>query len=139
MGIEANIRIVDVSQYINRLRDFDFDMVVSSFGQSSSPGNEQREFWGSYNADMKGSRNIIGIKNPVIDALIEKIIEAPSRQELVYRTRALDRVLQWNYYVIPQFHSTSYRIAYKPFFGMPKTRPLYDIGFDTWWVKEPTK
>ncbi|WP_075179046.1 extracellular solute-binding protein [Neptunomonas phycophila] len=139
MGIEANIRIVDVSQYINRLRDFDFDMVVSSFGQSSSPGNEQREFWGSYNADMKGSRNIIGIKNPVVDALIEKIIEAPSRQELVYRTRALDRVLQWNYYVIPQFHSTSYRIAYKPFFGMPKTRPLYDIGFDTWWVKEPTK
>jgi len=139
MGIEANIRIIDVSQYINRLRDFDFDMVVSSFGQSSSPGNEQREFWGSYNANVTGSRNIIGIQNPVIDALIDKVIQAPNREQLVYRARALDRVLQWNYYVIPQFHSTSYRVAYKPIFGMPKTRPLYDIGFDTWWIKEPMK
>jgi microcin C transport system substrate-binding protein len=137
MGIEANIRIVDVSQYINRLREFDYDMIVGSFPQSNSPGNEQRDYWGSYNADTPGSRNLVGIKNPVIDELIESLIRCPSREQLVMRTRALDRVLQWNYYVIPQYHSTEYRIAYKPKFGRPETLPLYSLGFDAWWVKEP--
>lgn len=136
MGIEANIRIVDVSQYINRLRAFDFDMVVGSFGQSSSPGNEQFEYWGSNNAQQPGSRNLIGIENPVIDKLIELIIQAPDRKQLVLRSRALDRVLQWNYYVIPQFHSRSYRIAYKNMFAYPAITPMFDLGFDTWWVEQ---
>ena len=136
LGVDVSIRVVDVSQYINRLRAFDFDMVVGSFGQSSSPGNEQREFWGSYNADKPGSRNIIGIQSPAIDTLIELLIKAPNREQLVLRTRALDRVLQWNHYVIPHFHSRSDRIAYKNKFDFPKIRPDYDLGFDTWWVKE---
>ncbi|HEY5716978.1 MAG TPA: extracellular solute-binding protein [Motiliproteus sp.] len=135
LGIDMNIRIVDVSQYINRLRGFDFDMVVYSYGQSNSPGNEQRDFWHSEMADLSGSRNLMGIKNPAVDALIDQIIAAPDREQLVLRIRALDRVLQWNHYVIPQFHIDSYRIAYWDKFEMPATRPLYGLGFDTWWLK----
>lgn len=135
LGIKANIRIVDASQYISRLRAFDFDMIISTFPQSASPGNEQREFWGSANADQPGSRNLIGIKNPAIDALIEKVIEAPSRDALVTATRALDRVLQWHHYVIPQYHNRIYRIAYRNIFGFPEQRPTYGLGFDTWWIK----
>lgn len=136
MGITATIRVVDVPQYINRLRDFDFDMVVGSFAQSASPGNEQREFFGSYNADQQGSRNLVGIKNPVVDALIEKIISAPSREELVISARALDRVLQWNYYVIPHYHSRADRVAFRSKLAYPDVRPQYGLGFDTWWVKD---
>lgn len=136
LGVDASIRIVDASQYINRIRAFDFDMVVYSYGQSSSPGNEQRDFWSSYNADTAGSRNLIGIKNPAIDALIEEVITAPNREQLVVRTRALDRALLWNHYVIPQFHSRSDRIAYRDIFGFPAVRPKYELGFDTWWIKE---
>ncbi|MDI3326059.1 extracellular solute-binding protein [Pontibacterium granulatum] len=136
MGIKASIRVVDVSQYINRIRAFDFDVIVSSFGQSSSPGNEQRDFWHSSGADQPGSRNVIGIKNPAVDYLVEQLIQAPDREQLVLRTRALDRVLQWNHYVIPQFHINKYRVAYWDKFGMPDKRPRYSLGFDTWWVKQ---
>lgn len=136
MGINASIRLVDVSQYINRVRGFDFDVVVSSFGQSSSPGNEQRDYWHSSGADQPGSRNVIGIKNPAVDYLVEQLIQAPDREQLVLRTRALDRVLQWNHYVIPQFHINKYRVAYWDKFGMPDKRPRYSLGFDTWWVKQ---
>jgi microcin C transport system substrate-binding protein len=134
LGIAVRIRTIDTSQYINRLRDFDFDMVVGSFGQSFSPGNEQRDFWGSDRAEEKGSRNIIGVSNPVIDDLIDKIIEAPDREHLVAATRALDRVLLWNYYVVPQWHVATYRIAYWDRFGQPKTRPKFGIPILTWWV-----
>lgn len=139
MGINATIRLVDVSQYINRLRQFDFDMIVGSFAQSPSPGNEQREFWGSYNADQPGSRNLIGIKNPAVDQLIEAIIQAPTREQLIVRCRALDRVLLWNHYVIPQFHNRSDRIAYRNIFAFPDKRPLYGLGFDTWWLQEAAR
>ena len=135
MGIEVNIRIVDVSQYINRMRSFDYDMMVYSYGQSNSPGNEQREFWHSSMADIQGSRNLMGIKNPAIDYLIEQVISAPDREQLVLRTRALDRALQWNHYLIPQYHINSYRIAYWDKFAMPEKRPDYSLGFDTWWLK----
>lgn len=136
LGMEVSIRIVDVSQYINRLRETDFDMIVGSFGQSSSPGNEQREFWGSEAADQPGSRNLIGIKDPAIDKLVELLIQAPDREQLVLRARALDRVLQWNHFVVPQFHIASHRIAYWDKFGFPETRPTYALGLDTWWSKE---
>ena len=136
MGISAHIRIVDVSQYINRTRAFDFDMTVSSFAQSNSPGNEQREYWHSAVANQPGSRNLIGIENPAVDYLIEQIIQAPDRRQLVLRCRALDRVLQWNHYVIPQYHNSVYRIAYWNKFDMPKQPPRYAIGFDTWWIKQ---
>jgi len=135
LGMEVSIRIVDVSQYINRLRETDFDMIVGSFGQSSSPGNEQREFWGSEAADQPGSRNLIGIKDPAIDQLVELLIQAPDREQLVLRARALDRVLQWNHFVVPQFHIASHRIAYWNKFGFPEERPTYALGLDTWWAK----
>lgn len=135
MGIKPTMRVIDASQYINRIRSFDFDVIVSGFGQSSSPGNEQREYWHSSTADQPGSRNTIGIKNPAIDYLIEQIIQAPDREQLVLRTRALDRVLQWNHYVIPQFHTSSYRVAYWNKLDFPAIRPTHSLGFDTWWVK----
>ena len=90
-----SIRTVDVAQYQQRVDTFDFDMIVWSFGQSLSPGNEQRDFWHSTNADRPGSRNLIGIREPVIDKLVELVIKAPDRKSLIARTKALDRVLLW--------------------------------------------
>ncbi|RTE65689.1 ABC transporter substrate-binding protein [Amphritea opalescens] len=135
MGIKPTVRVIDASQYINRVRNFDFDVIVSGFGQSNSPGNEQREYWHSSTADQPGSRNMIGIKNPAVDYLVEQLIQAPNREQLVLRTRALDRVLQWNHYVIPQYHINSYRVAYWDKFAFPAIHPKYSLGFDTWWVK----
>ena len=134
LGVKVTVRIVDSSQYQNRTDSFDFDLVVGGFGQSLSPGNEQRDFWGSQSADIEGSRNLIGIKSPVVDALIDRIIYAEDRESLITATRALDRVLLWNHYVIPNWHSRTYRIAYWNKFGRPQTQPLYSVGFDTWWV-----
>jgi microcin C transport system substrate-binding protein len=103
IGVTASIRVVDDAQFENRKRNFDFDMIVDVWPESLSPGNEQREYWGSQAADVSGSRNTIGIKNPAVDALIDKVIFAKDRAELVAATRALDRVLLWNFYVVPQF------------------------------------
>lgn len=136
LGVKAQIRMVDVNQYVNRLRAFEFDMVVASFGQSSSPGNEQREFWGSEFAERKDSRNIIGVKDPVVDALIEQVISAPDREALVMRTRALDRVLLWSHYLIPQWHIRNYRVAYWDKFSRPDIAPKHDFGFMQWWYDE---
>ena len=102
LGINASLRTIDSSQYQKRIETFDFDMVVFTFSQSLSPGNEQRNFWGSDAADTNGSRNVIGVKDDVVDSLIEKLINAKDRDDLITITRALDRVLLWNYYVIPQ-------------------------------------
>ena len=137
LGIKVEVRVVDTSQYINRIRNFDFDVIVGSWGQSLSPGNEQRDFWGSAAAVRPGSRNYIGIKDPAIDKLIDHIIFASSRGELVAATRALDRVLLWNHFVIPNWHINSYRIAYWNRFSRPAIKPKYGLGFsDTWWVDE---
>jgi len=135
LGVEVTLRVVDVTQYLNRLKSFDFDMIVGSFPQSSSPGNEQFSFWHSSSAEQPGSRNFIGVANPAIDKLIEQLVIAKDREQLVLHTKALDRALQWNYYTIPQFHAGNYRIAYRNMFGFPATRPSYSLGFDTWWVK----
>lgn len=135
LGIELNIRRVDVSQYINRLRSRDFDMIVGGFPQSSSPGNEQREYWTSAAADNPGSRNFIGLRDPAIDQLVEQLINADSRQSLINHTRALDRVLLWGYYVIPNWHIKTWRVAYWNHIGHPKVSPRYDVGIDTWWIK----
>ncbi|PPR45436.1 MAG: Oligopeptide-binding protein AppA [Alphaproteobacteria bacterium MarineAlpha5_Bin8] len=134
LGITVNVRTIDSSQYQQRIETFDFDMIVSTFRQSLSPGNEQRNFWGSNAADTNGSRNIIGIKNAVIDLLIEKIISAKNRDELIEFTRVLDRVLLWNHYVIPQWHISSYRTLYWDIFDKPKIRPKYSLGTNTWWI-----
>lgn len=134
LGIDMKIRVIDVPQYIERERKFDFDMTTMRVPQSLSPGNEQRNFWGSVYADQPGSNNTMGIKNPVVDALIDQIIAASSREQLVYRTRALDRVLLAGYYVIPQYYLGADRVAIWDFFERPKIAPKYAVGLDTWWV-----
>jgi microcin C transport system substrate-binding protein len=139
LGIEMDIRTVDSSQYINRIDNYDYDMTTIVWGQSLSPGNEQRDFWSSEAANRPGTRNLAGIKDPVVDALIEKVITAPDRQSLVTACRALDRVLLWGYYSIPNWHIRTYRIAYWNKFGRPELKPKYTLGFmDTWWV-DPIK
>ena len=134
LGINVSVRTVDTSQYKNRLDKFDFDMVIGNFGQSLSPGNEQRDFWGSSVADEQGSRNLMGIRNPVIDELIELVISAPDRDSLVACTRTLDRVLLWQHYLIPNWHITQHRIVYWNKFSRPAIAPRYALGFYTWWV-----
>ena len=138
LGIKANVRTVDPTQYQNRIDNFDFDMTVYVIGESLSPGNEQRQYWGSKAADTPGSQNIIGIQNPVVDAMIDKVVHAQTRQELIYATRALDRVLLWNYYVIPHWHLAAFRLAYWNKFGRPENPPPYGLGFNSWWV-DPAK
>lgn len=137
LGIKVFTRLVDRSQYINRARSFDFDMLVQLIAQSESPGNEQWDQWGSRAADTAGSQNLVGIKHPVVDQLIQKIVDAPSREELVHRVRALDRVLLHHHYVVPQWYISSHRLVYWDKFGMPATIPTFDPYFDkgirTWW------
>ena len=134
LGITAEVRTVDPAQYQKRLDDFDFDMTITTFGQSLSPGNEQRDFWSSKAAATPGSRNFAGVRDPVVDALVDELIAAPDRASLVAHARALDRVLLWGFYVIPQWHVRSFRVAYWDFFARPALNPPYALGFDTWWV-----
>jgi microcin C transport system substrate-binding protein len=135
IGVTTSIRIVDDAQYQNRIRSFDFDMIVDVWGQSLSPGNEQREFWGSPAADQPGSKNTIGIKNPAVDALIEKVIFAKDRATLVAATKALDRVLLWNFYVVPQFTYGFSRYARWDRFSHAEPMPKYGrSGLPSlWW------
>jgi microcin C transport system substrate-binding protein len=134
MGINARVRTIDPAQYQKRMETFDYDMTVVGFGESLSPGNEQREFWGSQAADEQGSGNLLGIKNTLIDELIEELIRAPDRPSLVAHTRALDRVLQYGYYVIPNYHLSAFRVAYWDKFRRPAISPKYAVGLDTWWI-----
>jgi microcin C transport system substrate-binding protein len=139
LGIDASVRTVDDAQYENRLRQFDFDVITYSWGESLSPGNEQRGFWGSQAADQPGSRNIGGIKNPAVDMLIDRVIFATTREELVAATKALDRVLLWNHYLVPQWTYGKVRTARWNRFGRPSTMPKYGAAsFPTiwWWDAE---
>ncbi|MDF1793998.1 MAG: extracellular solute-binding protein [Thalassobaculaceae bacterium] len=139
LGAKVSVRTVDPVQYQNRVRDFDFDMTIGLFPQSLSPGNEQMDFWHSTRAVQPGSRNIIGISDPAIDALVRHVVTAQDRDALITATRALDRALLWGFYVVPHFHSRSDRIIYWNRFGRPDEKPRYEIGFsDTWWV-DPEK
>jgi microcin C transport system substrate-binding protein len=135
LGIAVSVRTVDPTQYENRTREWDFDIVTNSWGESQSPGNEQREFWSSKSADIAGSRNIAGIKNPAIDKLIERVIYSRDRDDLVAATKALDRVLLWNHYVVPQWTYTKVRTARWDRFGRPAELPRYgQSGFPfVWW------
>jgi microcin C transport system substrate-binding protein len=134
LGVTARVRVVDAAQYEKRQDDFDFDLIVFVWAQSLSPGNEQRDFWGSQAAGDRGSRNLAGIKDPAVDRLIDLVIQAPDRPSLVVRTRALDRVLLWGHYVIPHWHIRAFRVVYWDKFGRPAVSPKYALGFDTWWV-----
>ena len=133
IGIEAKVRTVDSAQYERRLESFSFDMTVISLGQSLSPGNEQRDFWNSTSATINGSRNYAGVSSPAVDFLIDKIIAAKNREDLISATKALDRFLLFGYYVVPHWHIQNFRIAYWDKFGQPKINPKYDLGIDTWW------
>jgi microcin C transport system substrate-binding protein len=134
IGITFNIRPVDSAQYENRVRSRDFDLIYTGWAQSMSPGNEQIEFFGSESAGREGSRNYGGIKNPAVDALIQKIILAPTRDDLVAATKALDRVLLWNNYLVPGWTLRAARVARWDRFAHPDPLPEYSIGFPTiWW------
>ncbi len=134
LGITARVRTVDSAQYQKRVEQFDFDMIVDSFGQSLSPGNEQRDYWTSAAAKSVGSRNTIGISDPAIDTLVDLVVSSSTREELVSRTRALDRVLLWSYFVIPHWHIRSYRVASWDKFDRPALTAKYGLCFDCWWI-----
>jgi microcin C transport system substrate-binding protein len=134
LGVTARVRTVDTAQYQNRVDHFDFDMIVAVWAQSLSPGNEQTDDWSSARASIPGSRNFAGVRDPVVDKLVELVIAAPDRASLIARTRALDRALLWGFYVVPQFHQRSFRVAYWDKFARPSVSPQYALGFETWWV-----
>jgi microcin C transport system substrate-binding protein len=139
LGIDISVRSVDDIQYENRLRDFDFDIMVATWPQSLSPGNEQRDLWSTQAADTPGSRNYVGIRNPAVDALIDRVIFAKSRADLVAATRALDRVLLWHHYVVPLFTDDRLRAARWDRFGKPEPLPNYGgAAFPAvwWWDAE---
>jgi microcin C transport system substrate-binding protein len=135
LGIAVSVRLVDAVQYANRLRQRDFDIIVAVWPETLSPGNEQRQFWGSRAADVPGSRNYIGIKNPAIDVLIDRLVSARDRTELVAATKALDRVLLWNHYVVPQWTYPNLRTARWDKYARPEGMPTYGVAaFPTvWW------
>jgi microcin C transport system substrate-binding protein len=138
LGITVNVRTVDSTQYQNRVQNFDFDIITDLWPQSMSPGNEQRDFWGSAAADQQGSRNSAGIKNPAVDAIIERVIFAKNRDELVASTKALDRVLLWNFYVIPHWNVSKRFYARWDRFSHHEPLPKYASGGlpTLWWWDE---
>ncbi len=139
LGIKATYRTIDSALYADKVKKFDFDMVVHSYGQSLSPGNEQRDFWTSAAADRQGSRNLAGIKNKVIDQLVDKVIYAQNQEELTTATHALDRVLWYGYYVVPNWYSKYHRIAYSKKLKQPDNLPLYYNPWsflNTWWIEK---
>lgn len=133
LGMKVTVRLVDTNQYVERVQSFDFDIITHVIAQSDSPGNEQRDFWHSSVADIKGSRNYAGVSDPVVDALVDLVIQAPDREELVHRTRALDRVLLHSHYVVPQWHLSTDRIAYWSFLERPQETPKNGVDINSWW------
>ncbi len=136
IGVASEIRIVDVSQYVNRLNNFDFDIYTLTMSQSLSPGNEQLSMWGSAFANTPGTLNRIGLQDPVVDDLVSKLINAQDRASLITTTKALDRVLLWKDLVIPQWHISSYRVAYWNTIARPEHLPKYGLAIDSWWQQD---
>jgi microcin C transport system substrate-binding protein len=137
IGVKMNVRLIDTAQMQRRQDQFDYDMIVGSFPQSLSPGNEQRNYWQSSRADVQGSHNLIGIRSPVVDALVDKIVAANSRAELITAVHALDRVLLWGDYVVPNWYIGKFRVAYWNTLGRPDITPPYGLPIvETWWSKK---
>ena len=137
IGIDARIRTVDASQYTNRIRSFDYDMIWNVWGQSLNPGNEQAGYWGSESVNREGSRNYAGIADPAVDALIRMVIFAKTREEKTAAVKALDRVLLANHYVVPLFYSDAVKVAYSKQLHHPEELPYYGLGFpDVWWAAD---
>lgn len=135
IGIDVSVRLVDTNQFIQRVRNFDFDMITQVIPQSDSPGNEQREYWMSSTADVKGSRNYMGVRDPVVDKLVNLLIQSPDRDALVGRVRALDRVLLYGHYVVPQWYLNVDRIAYWNKLVRPDVVPSKGVDLADWWAK----
>jgi microcin C transport system substrate-binding protein len=136
LGIDARYRQVDEAQYQKRLEQKDFDVVSIWWNMGLLfPGNEQKSYWSSEQADVHGGQNMAGLKMPVVDMLLDKIASAHRLEDLVTAARALDRVLLWQHVIIPHWSISHFRTAYWDMFGLPKDRPEYDLGFWTWWVK----
>ncbi len=134
LGITMHVTIVDPTQYVNRVREYDYDMIYAGASQSNSPGNEQRYYFSSHAADTKGARNYAGVKSPVVDALVERIISAKNREELINVTRAMDRVLLWGHYVIPGWYFDKQRVAYWNKFSKSNVAPVAGVDFLSWWI-----
>ena len=138
LGIQVEYRTIDSALYVERLKNFDFDMIVTTYGQSQSPGNEQRNYWHSSAAERIGSHNYAGIRSAAVDGLVDKIIYAKTKEELTAGCKALDRVLWYGYYLVPNWYLAVHRISYHNTFAMPLKLPLYYDPFQllmTWWVK----
>lgn len=136
LGVTADVRVIDPATYQQRMNNFDFDMTMSVFPQSEIPGNEQRNFWSCTAAHLPGSQNLMGVCSPAIDALIEKLVGAANEQELLAAAHALDRVLLWGWYVVPQWHSEYFNLAYWNRFGFPTAPVRTGYVFDAWWIDE---
>ena len=142
LGMRVKYRTIDPALYADRLRNFDFDMIVETFGQSLSPGNEQRNYWHSSSASQPGSENYAGINDPAVDVLVDKVIYAQSQEELTAACKALDRVLWYGYYLVPNWYVNNHRISYRAMFGQPEKLPLYyspNQLLMTWWSENPSK
>jgi microcin C transport system substrate-binding protein len=134
LGIEARVRTVDPAQYQRLMDAFDYDMTVAVFPESDDPGNEQLGYWSCASAGQEGSDNLMGVCNPVIDALVKKLINAPDHEHLVPIARALDRVLLWNWYMVPHWYLPYVRVAYWNRFGRPEKPVRSGFVFDSWWI-----
>ncbi len=140
LGISSSIRMVDDAQYQKRTDNSDFDMVSIWINRGVFfPGNEQVSLWHSSQADVKGANNLAGLKSKAVDAVLDALTKAEDKDSLLAAGRALDRTLLWEHVVIPNWHSGSFRVAYWDKFAMPKITPKYNLGFQTWWVKEETR
>lgn len=134
LGIEASVRTVDAAQYQHRMDSYDFDMAMVGIGQSDSPGNEQRGMWTCEAAQQEGGDNLMGVCDPVVDALVPLVVDAPDRAALLTATHALDRVLLWGWYVVPNWHLAAVRVAYWDRFGRPNVPVRPGVVFDSWWI-----
>jgi len=134
LGIDVSVRTVDPSQYQHRMDAFDFDMTVDVFGESDSPGNEQSDYWSCAARDAQGSSNAMGVCNPAVDALIGKIVTAQTKPQLLAATKALDRVLLWNWYMVPNWHLDDVWVAYWDRFGQPGKPVRTGVEFNSWWI-----
>ncbi|CAM9183153.1 extracellular solute-binding protein [Acinetobacter pseudolwoffii] len=134
LGVQANIRMVETAQYYERLRNYQFDMIVDSMPQSLTPGQEQKQFWSSQAAKQVGNYNYAGIQNPAIDTVIKQVIQAQNREQVIDSTRALDRLLRAGYYHIPTYGTGEYWYAYWNMYQQPKLKPKLSAGIDYWWV-----
>ena len=136
LGIDAEVRTVDVAQYQRRLDTYDFDMVMAVLPESDSPGNEQMGYWSCASAKLEGGDNLMGVCNPVVEALLPLVVQAPDRAHLLVATHALDRVLLWGWYMVPNWYLNAVRIAYWDKFGRPTAPVRPGVVFDSWWIDQ---